>query len=143
MNKLELENKYLGRYVHVKIVDPYHPIDDKGIVKFVDDAGQLFGTWGSLAAIPEIDSIDILNDEYLFAISKDNKVYKMCEGTGDNLLKEDREQGFVDYIYLDIFESLEDALEEDKDPVDGGFVYLEKLYVDYSSKEIIEMSLNS
>ena len=41
--------------------DPYHPIDRWGTVTHVDDAGQLHGTWGSLAAIPGVDYVS-LND---------------------------------------------------------------------------------
>lgn len=53
-------NKYLNKKVHVVINDPYHSIDADGIVTYVDDAGQLHGTWGGLAAIPGEDSITII-----------------------------------------------------------------------------------
>lgn len=33
-----------------------------GIVKSVDDMGQLHGTWGGLAVIPGIDGFKILED---------------------------------------------------------------------------------
>lgn len=52
--------KYLGKKVHVIINDPYRYIDADGIVERVDDAGQLHGTWGGLAAIPGEDSIRII-----------------------------------------------------------------------------------
>lgn len=61
VNKQELEKTYLGKEVHVIINDPYHPIDAWGKVTLVDDAGQLHGTWGGLAAIPGVDYIS-LND---------------------------------------------------------------------------------
>ncbi len=32
-----------------------------GVVKFIDDANQIHGTWGGCALIPEIDSFEILN----------------------------------------------------------------------------------
>ncbi len=57
----ELRATYEGRKVHVIINDPYHPIDAWGTVIHVDDAGQLHGTWGSLAAIPGEDYVG-LND---------------------------------------------------------------------------------
>ena len=33
-----------------------------GTIKMIDDLGQLHGTWGFLAVIPEIDTIKILED---------------------------------------------------------------------------------
>ena len=52
-----MKQAYLGKKIHVIINDPFHPIDAWGIVEHVDDAGQLHGTWGSLAAIPGTDYI--------------------------------------------------------------------------------------
>lgn len=46
------------------------------------------------------------------------------EGTGDNLLKEDVADGYVDYINLDFWEYHEGNLEER----DSGMVMLKKLY---------------
>ena len=59
--RLALENKYLGKKVHVIIDDPYHRIDSEGEVKVIDDIGQLHGTWGGLAAVPGEDVIEVLN----------------------------------------------------------------------------------
>ena len=64
MARQEIENlrkTYVGKEVHVIIDDPYCPIDRWGTVTHVDDAGQLHGTWGSLAAIPGVDYVS-LND---------------------------------------------------------------------------------
>lgn len=58
--KKNLENKYLGKKVHVIINDPYHQINKEGIVNYIDDIGQLHGTWGGLAAIPGEDIIEII-----------------------------------------------------------------------------------
>ena len=33
-----------------------------GIIKHIDDLGQLHGTWGSLAIIPEVDKIEIIKE---------------------------------------------------------------------------------
>ena len=54
-----LRAAYVGKTVHVIINDPYHPIDAWGVVTHVDDAGQLHGTWGSLAAIPGEDYVSL------------------------------------------------------------------------------------
>lgn len=32
-----------------------------GTVEYIDDMGQLHGTWGGLAIIPEIDTIQVLD----------------------------------------------------------------------------------
>lgn len=34
----------------------------EGEVEYVDDMGQLHGTWGSLAIIPEIDRFIVIDD---------------------------------------------------------------------------------
>lgn len=64
MNKNELEElkeKYLGKTVRVNILDDWNPILNKtGIVEYVDDMGQLHGTWGGLAVIPDIDDIELV-----------------------------------------------------------------------------------
>ena len=63
MTENELHNlklKYLNKLVFVVIQDEFHPIAAKGRVEYIDDAGQLHGTWGSLAAIPGVDRIELL-----------------------------------------------------------------------------------
>ena len=46
-----------------KLDDPFDPTypGREGEVKFIDDAGQLHGTWGFLAVVPESDEFIILN----------------------------------------------------------------------------------
>lgn len=34
-----------------------------GIIKHIDDIGQLHGTWGSLAVIPGVDSFEIFKGD--------------------------------------------------------------------------------
>ena len=61
MDKKSLEEKYVGKRVRVTFDDPYSPCCGKeGIVNYVDDIGQLHGTWGGLAAIPDADLIEII-----------------------------------------------------------------------------------
>ena len=57
-----LRKKYEGKQVHVVINDPYRFIDEIGTVTTVDDAGQLHGTWGGLAAIPGEDTIELIQE---------------------------------------------------------------------------------
>lgn len=33
-----------------------------GVVKYIDDMGQLHGTWGGLAIIPQADEIEIVKE---------------------------------------------------------------------------------
>ena len=58
------------------------------------------------------------------------------EGTGDNLSQEDIDNGYVDYIYYDIFETLNDVHEDNIK--DGGFILLEKLYQNSTLDEIVK-----
>lgn len=56
--------------------------------------------------------------------SKDTDFIRINEGTGDNLLREDRAAGYVDYIMLDYMEYDGDELTE----MDGDQIMLTQLY---------------
>lgn len=56
--------------------------------------------------------------------NKDVGFIKINEGTGDNLLKEDVKNGYVDYIMIDVVEYDGDEFEA----LDGGQVMLTELY---------------
>ncbi len=60
------------------------------------------------------------NDIFIF-ISEKRQVVRIAEGSGDNLLREDIEDGYVDYIY-----HAQHELNVDMPEVDGGMVLLEK-----------------
>ena len=63
--KKELEQKYIGQVI--RIIDMVGEPDytgAKGEVEFVDDIGQLHGTWGGLAIDLTCDKIEILEDYY-------------------------------------------------------------------------------
>jgi hypothetical protein len=62
--------------------------------------------------------------------------YYIREGTGDNLSSEDQDEGYVDYIYFDKYESLKDVL--DNEEYDGGMYLLKKAYTDHTVEEIIK-----
>ena len=62
--------------------------------------------------------------------------FKIQEGTGDNLLQEDINEGYVDYIYYDYYSSLSDI--DEGDPHDGGMYMLTKLYQDMTLGEILK-----
>lgn len=81
-------------------------------------------------------------------------VFHVLEGSGENLLEEDEEEGFTDYIYYDIFDGeitypMIDAYEsgDDQDALedmesDGGMVLLYNAYVDLTVQQICWKVLN-
>ena len=81
-------------------------------------------------------------------------VFHVQEGTGDNLLTEDIKEGFIDYIYYDIFDGeitypMIDAYEsgDDQDALedmesDGGMVLLYNAYIDLTVQQICWKVLN-
>ena len=71
-----------------------------------------------------------------WAKDRDNGYWwHICEGTGDNLLSEDVDEGYVDYIYYDYYESLSDIREDNVH--DGGMILLKRYYQDMRIDEII------
>ena len=81
-------------------------------------------------------------------------VFRVQEGTGDNLLNEDIEEGFVDYIYYDIYdgeitypmidayESGDDTDALDSKETDGGMVLLYNPYINLTVQQICWKVLN-
>ena len=81
-------------------------------------------------------------------------VFHVQEGTGDNLLDEDIEEGFVDYIYYDIYdgeitypmidayESGDDTDALDSKETDGGMALLYNPYVNLTVQQICWKVLN-
>lgn len=37
-----------------------HYTGKEGVVKYIDDAGQIHGTWGGCAIIPEVDKFEVI-----------------------------------------------------------------------------------
>ena len=49
----------------VHIVDALEDYSGRvGVITHIDDIGQLHGTWGSLALVPELDDFIVLEDEH-------------------------------------------------------------------------------
>ena len=59
---------------------------------------------------------------YIF-VPEMKQIVKISEGSGDNLLDEDIEAGYVDYIYYDTY-----AMGATLDELDGGMVMLTELF---------------
>lgn len=128
-----------------------------GVITHIDDAGQIHGTWGGCALIPEKDNFSVLHsnnkgentmkititqeitsktkDEF-YAQLKDGRIVRIWEGTGDNLFDEDVEAGYVDYINYEIYNNIKAIY--DNDYYDGGMILLKQLYQDLSVKEILD-----
>jgi len=56
---------YTGKKIRIiSLSDPWDSTypGREGIVEFVDDMGQLHGTWGGLAVIPGEDSFEVISD---------------------------------------------------------------------------------
>ena len=48
------------RIIHMFMELDYDGVE--GVVEHIDDEGQLHGTWGGLAVIPEVDTFEIIKD---------------------------------------------------------------------------------
>ena len=75
---------------------------------------------------------------YIYVPDK-KQIIRISEGTGDNLLTEDIDAGYVDYIYYE-----QHNLEVDFPEADGGMVMLTELFQDKfkSTKEAIPYVLD-
>lgn len=63
MKEVVYTAKYLGKRIRINHLNGEDKRYDgkEGDVRFVDDIGQLHGTWGGLAVIPEEDDFEIIN----------------------------------------------------------------------------------
>lgn len=71
------------------------------------------------------ESKDNYDDIYIYVSvpNENGYIIYISEGTGDNLLSEDIEEGYVDYINYEIY-MLDNGIEED----DGGMIMLRELF---------------
>ena len=82
-------------------------------------------------------------DTMFIFVPEASQIVKISEGTGDNLLDEDIDAGYVDYIYYEQYE-LGDYIETNLKEVDGGMVMLTELFRDKfaSTKDAIPAVLD-
>lgn len=61
---IALRKKYLGKTIKILDMKGEMCYNNKcGVVTHVDDIGQLHGTWGGCAVLPELDSFVIVTKE--------------------------------------------------------------------------------
>lgn len=59
-----LNKRYIGKRIIIHHLDGEDNRYDgiEGVVQYLDDMGQLHGTWCGLAIIPDIDDFEIIGD---------------------------------------------------------------------------------
>ena len=62
------------------------------------------------------------NDIFIYVKTK-KQIIRIDEGSGDNLTDDDIAQGYVDYIYYEVYN-----VQQDLPEVDGGIVMLTELF---------------
>ena len=78
------------------------------------------------------------NDIFIY-VQAMKQIIRIAEGSGDNLTDDDISQGYIDYIYYDVYN-----VQQDLPEVDGGMVMLTELFQEKfkSTKEAIPMVLD-
>ena len=62
-DKKNYEERYLNKTIRIDYMDGEPNYAGRtGVVRSVDDAGQLHGTWGGLAVDPKADSISLVDN---------------------------------------------------------------------------------
>lgn len=72
----------------------------------------------------------------LIWVKIEDRYYRITEGTGDALTLDDLDNGYIDYIYYDYYETLEDI--KNDNIYDGGCILLEEYYQDLGLEKILE-----
>ena len=62
------------------------------------------------------------NDIFIY-VQAMKQIIRIAEGSGDNLTDDDISQGYIDYIYYDVYN-----VQQDLPEVDGGIVMLTELF---------------
>lgn len=62
------------------------------------------------------------NDIFIY-VQINKQIIRISEGSGDNLTDDDIEQGYVDYIYYEVY-----SVSQDLPEVDGGMIMLTELF---------------
>lgn len=83
----------------------------------------------------EFDNVGDYSDVVVY-VPDFEQYFKIAEGTGDNLLEEDIEMGYVDYIYYTVYDS--------EGEIDGGMMLLEDYFrnIFASTRDAVEYVLD-
>ena len=78
------------------------------------------------------------NDIFIYVQTK-KQIIRIDEGSGDNLTDDDIVQGYVDYIYYEVYN-----VQQDLPEIDGGMIMLTELFQEKfkSTKEAIPAVLD-
>lgn len=81
---------------------------------------------------------EAFNDIFIYVQTK-KQIIRIDEGSGDNLTDDDIAQGYVDYIYYEVYN-----VQQDLPEVDGGMIMLTELFQEKfkSTKEAIPAVLD-
>ena len=81
---------------------------------------------------------EAFNDIFIYVQTR-KQIIRIDEGSGDNLTDDDIAQGYIDYIYYEVYN-----VEQDLPEVDGGMIMLKELFQEKfkSTKEAIPAVLD-
>lgn len=81
---------------------------------------------------------EVFNDIFIYVQTR-KQIIRIDEGSGDNLTDDDIAQGYVDYIYYEVYN-----VQQDLPEVDGGMIMLTELFQEKfkSTKEAIPAVLD-
>lgn len=113
----------------------------------IDKFGQMMSLKMLNISYPLREKETINKSDFWLYSESHQTMFHITEGTGDNLDIEDAEEGYIDYIYFDLYDNIMfdngDALStikeecEEQGEDDGGLILLKKPYTDYSIEEIV------
>jgi len=86
MNLKEKNVSYGDKIRIINMLDEPQYKGKEGIVEFVDDIGQIHGTWGGCAIIPENDEFEIISH----ASEQRKTLYRKCDQTQTSKLGIDK-----------------------------------------------------
>ena len=81
---------------------------------------------------------EAFNDIFIYVQTR-KQIIRIDEGSGDNLTDDDIAQGYVDYIYYEVYN-----VQQDFPEIDGGMIMLKELFQEKfkSTKEAIPAVLD-
>lgn len=81
---------------------------------------------------------EVYNDIFIY-VQTEKQIIRIDEGSGDNLTDDDIDQGYVDYIYYEVYN-----VQQDFPEIDGGMIMLKELFQEKfkSTKEAIPAVLD-